>query len=97
MQVVGGPVGQVVGEQRTDFLRFRNALSKWWPGTTHSYLNLIKMKNLVLQSHLPHFKSSISICGHPFGQQGFRTFLLSQKVLLYSIVLSLHRACCVLS
>lgn len=44
MQVVGGPVGQVVSEQRTDFLRFRNALSKWWPGTTHSYLNLIKMK-----------------------------------------------------
>lgn len=91
--VVGDPVGQVVSEQRTDFLSFRNALSKRWPGTTHRYLNLIKMKNLVLQSHLPHFKSSISICGHPFGQQGSRTFLLSQEVLLYSIVLSPHRAC----
>lgn len=37
MQVVEGPVGQVVSEQRTDFLSVRTALSKQWPGTTHSY------------------------------------------------------------
>lgn len=44
MQVVEGPVGQVVSEQRTDFLSFRTALSKQWPGSTHSYLNLITMQ-----------------------------------------------------
>ena len=44
MQVVEGPVGQGVSEQRTGFLSSRTALFKMALSTTNGYLTLVKMK-----------------------------------------------------
>ena len=68
-------------------LKISQTCAAQYGGTGHTQLlkfTLVKIKNAVLQSYEPYFKSTVGVgtSGHHVGEHSYRTFPSSHKVLL---------------